>query len=165
MLPKIRPVFGYGVLVHIAHILALLGAFSGRFSDISWSALEGPRGLFDTPKSSRTCGVATVSLYLGASPRFGGYFVRKMAIFGPKLRRFGRPPPDRAPPPRAATGEFVAQNLDLARPAAPRLQDSYIGKRSEAFGRSNGRNGMDVWLLVACCCCCLLATFKGRRVY
>ena len=66
-----------------------------------------------------------------------------------------------APPPRAATGEFLAQNLDLAR-APPRLPDGYMGKRSEALGRSNGQNGTET-----CCCCllaCLLAKFKGRGV-
>ena len=70
-----------------------------------------------------------------------------MAVFGPKLRRFGRAPPDLAPPPRAATGEFLAQNLDLAK-APPRLQDGHMGKRSEALGRSNGQNGTET--------CCLL---------
>ena len=45
-----------------------------------------------------------------------------MAVFGPKLRRFGRAPPDLVPTPRAATGECLAQNLDLARPV-PRLKD------------------------------------------
>ena len=79
-----------------------------------------------------------------------------MAVFGPKLRRFGRAPPDLAPPPRAATGEFLAQNLDLTRPP-PRLEDGYMGERSEALGRSNGQNGKET-----CCCCCLsLAKFKG----
>ena len=78
--------------------------------------LKGTRGLFDTAKSSRTCIVATVSLRLGVSPWFGGCFGRKMAVLGPKLRKFGRAPPNLAPPPRAATGEFPAQNLDLARP-------------------------------------------------
>ena len=65
-----------------------------------------------------------------------------------------------APPPRAATGEFLAQNLHLARPP-PRLQDAYMGKRSEALGRSNGQNGKET-----CCCCCLLllAKFQGRGV-
>ena len=43
-----------------------------------------------------------------------GYFWRKMAVFGPKLRRFGRAPPDLAPTPRVATGDFLAQNFDLA---------------------------------------------------
>ena len=84
-----------------------------------------------------------------------------MAVFGPKLRRFGMAPPDLAPPPRADTGEFLAQNLDLAKPP-PRLQDGYMGKRSEELGWSNGQNGTET-----CCCCCLLlllAKFKGRGV-
>ena len=110
--------------------------------------LKGTRGLFDTVKSSRMCSVATVSLCLGVLPGFWGSFGRKMAVFGPKLRRFGRAPPDLAPTPWAATGEFLAQNLDLARPP-PRLQDGYMGKRSEALGRSNGQNGIET-------CCCLL---------
>ena len=82
--------------------------------------LKGTRGLFDTVKSSCTCSVATISLRLGGLPGFGGYFGRKMAVFGPKLRKFGRAPPNLAPTPRAATGEVLAQNLDLAR-APPRL--------------------------------------------
>ena len=82
--------------------------------------LKGTRGLFDTVKSSRTWAVATISLRLGVLPGFRGYFGRKMAVSGPKLRRLGRAPPDLAPTPRAATGEFLAQNLDLARPP-PRL--------------------------------------------
>ena len=92
--------------------------------------LKGTRGHFDTVKSRCTWVVATVSLYLGVSPGFGGYFGRKMAVFGPT---------------RAATGEFLAQHLDLARP--PRsLQDGYMGKRSEALGWSNGQNGMETCL-------------------
>ena len=82
--------------------------------------LKGSIGLFDTAKSSRTWDVATVSLRLGVLPGFGGYLGGKKAVFGPKLRRFGRAPPDLAPPPRGATAEFLAQNLDLARPP-PRL--------------------------------------------
>ena len=68
-----------------------------------------------------------------------------------------------APPPRAATGEFLAQNLGLARPP-PRLQDGYMGKRSEALGRGNGQNGTEKCLLLVVACCCLLAKFKGRGV-
>ena len=109
--------------------------------------LEGTRGLFDTVKSSGTWGVATVSLRLGISPGFEGHFGRQMAVFGPKLRRFGRTPPDLAPSPRAATGEVPAQNLDLAR-APPRLQDGYMGKRSQALGRSHGQNGVETCLLL-----------------
>ena len=81
-----------------------------------------------------------------------------MAGFGPKLRRFGRAPPDVSPLLRAATGEFVAQNLDLARPP-PRLQDGYMGRRSEALGRSNGQNGMETCLLLVACCSLLVACF------
>ena len=137
----------WGVGAHSADFGAfwrLFGPFLGHIVQ-----LKGTTGLFDTVKSSCTCSVATVFLRLGISPGFGGYFRRIMAVFGPKLRSFGRAPPDLAPPPRAATGEFLAQNLDLARPPPPRLQDGYMGKRSEALGRSNGQNGMET-------CCCLL---------
>ena len=109
-----------GVGAHCADFGAfwrLFGPFLGHIVE-----LKGTRELFDTVKSSRTCSVLTVSLRLGVSPGFWGCFGRKMAVFGPKLRRFGRAPPDLAPPPRAATGEFLAQNLDLARPP-PGLQD------------------------------------------
>ena len=109
--------------------------------------LKGNRGLFDTVKSSRTCSVGTVSLRLAVSPGLGGYFGRKMAIFGPKVGRFGRAPSNLAPPTRAAIGEFLAQNLDLAR-APPRLQGGYMGKRSEALGRGNGQNGTEKCLLL-----------------
>ena len=107
-----------GVGAHCADFGAfwrLFGPFLGHIVE-----LKATRGLLDTAKSSRTWSVATVSLRLGVSPRFGGYFGRKMVVSGPKLRSFGRAPPDLAPPPRAATGEFLAQNLDLARPP-PRL--------------------------------------------
>ena len=101
---------------------AIFGAFWRLFGPFLEHIVElkGTRGLFDTVKSTCTWSVATVFLRLGVLPGFGGYFRRKMAVFDPKLRRFGRAPPDLAPPPRAATGEFLAQNLDLARPP-PRL--------------------------------------------
>ena len=82
--------------------------------------LKGNRGLFDTVKSSRTWSVPTVSLRLAVLTKFGGHFGPKKAVLGHKMRSFGRAPPDLAPPPRAATGEFLAQNLDLARPP-PRI--------------------------------------------
>ena len=107
-----------GVGAHCADFEALWRLFGPFFGHIV--ELKGTRGLFDTVKSSRTWAVATVSLCLGVSPGFGGYFGLKMATFGPKLRSFGRAPPDLAPPAQAATGEFLAQNLDLARPP-PRL--------------------------------------------
>ena len=113
----------WGVGAHNADFGAfwrLFGLFLGHIM-----GLKGSRGLFDRVKSSRTCSVATVSLRLGISPGFGGYFGRKMTVFGRKLRRFGRARPILAPTPRAATAEFLAQKLDLAR-APPRLQDGYM---------------------------------------
>ena len=63
-----------GVGAHCADFGAfwrLFGPFLGHIVE-----LKGIRGLFDTVKSSRTCSVATVSLQLGVSPRFAGYFGR-----------------------------------------------------------------------------------------
>ena len=51
---------------------------------------------------------------------FGTVLGKKKAILGRKMRSFGRAPPDLAPLPRGTTGDFFAQNLDLARPP-PRL--------------------------------------------
>ena len=107
-----------GVGAHCANFGAfwrLFGPFLGHIVE-----LKGTRGLFDTAKSNRTWSAATVSLRLGVLPGFGGCFGRKMAVFGPKPCTFGRAPPGLVPLPRAATGEFLAQNLDLARPP-PRL--------------------------------------------
>ena len=108
----------WGDGAHCAHFGAfwrLFGPFLGHIVE-----LKGTRGLFYRAKSSRTWNVASVCLRWGVLAGSGGYFERKKAVFGPKLRRFGRAPPDLAPPPRGATGEFLAQNLDLAR-APPRL--------------------------------------------
>ena len=71
-------------------------------------------------KSSRMCSVATVSLQLAVLNKFGGPFGPKKAGLGHKMRIFEREPPDLASPPRAAGGEFLADNLDLTR-APPRL--------------------------------------------
>ena len=99
-------------------------------------------------------------------PSFGclapllGLFWAKNGCFWPKTAQIWEGTSRLGATARAATGEFLAQNLDLARPP-PRLQDGYMGKRSEALGQSNGQNGMET-----CCCCCLLllllAKFKGR---
>ena len=81
-----------GVGAHSADFSAfwhLFGPFLGHIVD-----LKCTRGLFDTLKSSRTCSVGTISLCFAVSCGFGGCFGRKMAVFGPKLRRFGRAPPD-----------------------------------------------------------------------
>ena len=66
--------------------------------------------------------IRTVSLPLAVLTRLRGSFGPKKAVMGHKMRSFGRAPPDLAPLPRGATGGFLAQNLDLARPP-PRLQD------------------------------------------
>ena len=63
----------------------LFGPFLGHMVE-----LKGTKGLFDTVKSSRTWIAATVSLRFCGSPALRGYFGRKKAVFGPKLRRFGR---------------------------------------------------------------------------
>ena len=78
--------------------------------------LEGVNGLFVTRKSRRTWSVATVSLRLAVVNVFQGRFGPKKAVLGHKMHSFGRAPPDLAPPPRGTTGEFLAQNLDLASP-------------------------------------------------
>ena len=84
--------------------------------------LEGNKGLFVTRKSRRTRSVGTVSLRLAVLNGFQGRFGQKKAVFGQKMRNFGRAPADLAPQPRGTTGEFLAQNLfsaqnlDLARP-------------------------------------------------
>ena len=82
--------------------------------------LEGKKGLLFTGQWWRTWSVGTVCLRLAVMTGFRGRFGPKKAVLGHKMRSFGRAPPDLAPPPRGATGEFLAQNLDLARPP-PRL--------------------------------------------
>ena len=77
--------------------------------------LKGTRELFDKVKSSRTCHVTTVSLRLAVLTGFRGRFGPKKALLGQKMRSFGRAPPDLAPPPRGASGKFLAASLDLAR--------------------------------------------------
>ena len=90
-----------GVGAHCAHFGAfwrLLGPFLGHIVE-----LKGPRGLFDTLKSSRTCSVATVSLCFGVLPGFEAYFGRKWLFLAqncadlgghlPTLRHRPGPPP------------------------------------------------------------------------
>ena len=104
----------YGVFL-VSGFWRLFGPFLGHIVE-----LKGTRGLFDTVKSSRTWSIATVSLRLAVLTRFWGCFGPKKAVLGHKMCSFGRAPPDLVPPPRAATGPFLAENLDLAR-APPRL--------------------------------------------
>ena len=107
-----------GVGAHCADFGAfcrLFGPFLGHI--VEW---KGTKGLFGTVKSSRTWSVATASLCSAVLTEFRGRFGPKKAVLGHKMRSFGRAHPHLAPPPRGATGEFLAENLDLAR-ALPRL--------------------------------------------
>ena len=80
-----------------------------------------------------------------------------MATFGPKLRSFGRAPPDLAPPPRAATGEFFWLKTWI-------WQGHHLGSRMAKVesrprrwegAMATERNG-DVLVVVVVACCCLL---------
>ena len=53
---------------------------------------------------------------LAVLTEYWGRFGPKKVVEGHKMRSFGMAPPNLAPPPRGTTGEFLAQNLDLARP-------------------------------------------------
>ena len=77
--------------------------------------LEGKKGLLFTGHLMRTWSAGTVCRGLAVLIVFRGRFGPKKAVLGHKMRTFGRAPPDLASPPRGATGEFLAQNLDLAR--------------------------------------------------
>ena len=107
-----------GVGAHCADF----GAFWRLFGPVLGHIVElgGNKELLVTVKSSRTWSVASVCLHLAVLTGFRSGFGPKKAVLGHKMRRFGRAPPDLAPPPRGATDEFLAQNLDLAR-APPRL--------------------------------------------
>ena len=129
----------------------LFGPFLGHIVE-----LGGNQELLVTVKSSRTCSVATVNLRLAVMTGFRGCFGPKKAVLGHKMRSFGRAPPDLAPPPRGATGEFLAQNLDLAKPP-PRLQDGQSRVESGAMRLSNGQNGKEKCLLLVACCLLLVA--------
>ena len=107
-----------GVSAHCADFGAFWRPFGPFLRHIV--ELKGTRRLSDTVKSSRTWNVATVSLRLAVLTGFWGRFGPKKAVLGHKMRSFGRAPPNLAPTPRGASGEFLAQDLDLAR-APPRL--------------------------------------------
>ena len=78
--------------------------------------LEGNKEVFVMGQSRRTWSVPAVYLRLAVLSGFGCRFGPEKAVLGHKMRNFGRAPPDLAPLPRGATGEFLAENLDLARP-------------------------------------------------
>ena len=90
---------------------AIFGPFLGHIVD-----LEGNKGLLVTGQSRRTWTIAPVSLHLAVLIGIRGRLGPKKAVLGHKMRSFGRAPPDLGRAPRGATCEFLAQNLDLARP-------------------------------------------------
>ena len=75
--------------------------------------LEGNKELLVTGKSRRMCNVAIVSLGLSVVTGYRGRFGPKKAVLGHQMCSYGRAPPDLAPLPRGATGEFLPQNLDF----------------------------------------------------
>ena len=78
---------------------------------------QAKKGLFATRKSRRKCNAITASLRLAVLTGFQGRVGKKKLFFGHKMRSFARGPPDfPPPPPHGATGAFLAQNLDSARP-------------------------------------------------
>ena len=136
-----------GVGAHCADLEAfwrLFGLFLRHIVE-----LKGTSGRLDTVKSSRTWAIATVSLRLSVSPRFGGYFGRKMAVFGPKLRRFGRAPLNLAPPPRAATGAFWLKTWIW--------QGHHLGSKMATWAKDPMRcdAAMAKTARKCACCCCL----------
>ena len=101
--------------VHIHTIFAIFWPFLKYIVE-----LEANKWLFVMRQSRRTCSVATVSLCLSVLSVFRDCFGPTKSVLGHKMRGFGREPPELVPPPRGASVEFLAQNLDLAT-AAPRL--------------------------------------------
>ena len=108
----------WACLTQTAHIQVIFG----HFWDVS-RTYRRARG------QERALGHGAIEARVECSnrlPSFGhfdwvsGPFWAKKAVLGHKMRSFGRAPPDVAPPPQGATGEVLAQNLDLTRPP-PRL--------------------------------------------
>ena len=81
-----------------------------------------PLGLLVTGQSRRMWSVQTVSRHLPVLTEFWGCFGPKKAVLGHIMRSFARAPPNLEPSPWGATGEFLAENMDLAGPP-PRLRD------------------------------------------
>ena len=109
----------WGYLRRVSQILGLFQAFLGAFLR-HIVELEGTKGVFDTRKSTRTWSVPTISLCGRFEQLLGLFWAKKTAIFGQKKAQILGAPPNLAPAHQGAISEFLAQNLDLARPP-PRL--------------------------------------------
>ena len=135
----------------------LFGPFLGHIVE-----LKGTRGLFDTVKSSRTWGVASVFLRLGVSPGLGGYFGRKWLFLAQNSADWGghlptwrhRPGP---PPVSFWLKTWIWQRHHLGSKMATWANDP---KRWDGAMAKTARRRV-----VACLLACLLAKFKGRGVY
>ena len=101
---KIRPVLGFGV---VQHQRPSIGVIFGHF----W-----------TFHRHIVAHVACSHCFpsLSVLPGLRGNFGPRKAGLGHKRPSFGRAPPDLAPPPVGATGEFLARKFDFTR-LAPRL--------------------------------------------
>ena len=137
----------------------LFGPFLGHIVE-----LKGTRGLLDTVKSSRTWSVATISLRLGVSPGFGGYFGRKWLFLAQNCADLGghlptwRPRPG-APPVSFWLKTWIWQGHHLGSKMATWTKDP---KRWDGAMAKTARRRVVVVVVVACCL--LLAKFKGRGV-
>ena len=118
--PKIRPVLGFAVDWHklckfrglFCHFLAV-GTYCGvrRQQRALWH---------EDVKPHVACSIRFPLLGCFEWVLWPSWAIEQIPLLGPKWHRFGRAHPDLVPLPWAATSEFLAQNLGLAR-ALPRL--------------------------------------------
>ena len=109
-----------GCLTQTAHIQAIFSHF-WAFSRTYVGDRGQQRALgHGAIKAHVECSNGFPSFPLAILSGVWGRFGPKKAVLGHKMRSIGRAPPNLAPPPRGATGEFLARKLDLAR-APPRL--------------------------------------------
>ena len=91
--------------------LAIFGPFLGYNVE-----LEGKKWVFVTEQWGRTWSVATFLFALAVLTRFRAVLAQKKAVFWAPNAQFWEAPPSLGPTPRAASGEVLAQNLDLPTP-------------------------------------------------
>ena len=101
--------------VHIRGIFGHFWAVSG-----TCCGARGKKGLLAPGNRGARAMQQPFSLRLSVLTGFRGRLGPKKAVLGHKMYSFGRVLPDLAPPPRGATGEVLAENLDVAS-APPRL--------------------------------------------